>query len=187
MTGRIPGFILHPALRQLYAYWRSLSIEGGIPLRNAIDATVMPQLLPSLNLLDRGPTPDDLRYRLAGSNIVAAFGFEPRGLTRGEIRARHVAPQKWADFDVTSRQTHDVAARCLVSYTHDHMTSYQREFLAYARLMLPVSEDGVRASGVLGAIMVKRGEDAFWRDFKELHLEVPVGELGLARPDAPAP
>ena len=179
MIPDVPDFIQHPALRQLYAYWRNLSVDDRIPLRRAIDPTAIPQLLPSLNLLDVGPTPDDLRYRLAGGSIVTSFGFEPRGLTRGEIRARHVAPQKWPDFDLTSQQTHDVAARRLVSYTHDHMTSYQREFLAYARLMLPLSEDGERASGILGAILVKRSEDAFWHDFCALHVEVPLVELGF--------
>jgi hypothetical protein len=129
--------------------------------------------------LEIGATPDDLRYRLAGGVIVDAFGFEPTGLTRRQIRAARVTPDRHAEFDRTSRETHEVAARCLVAYTHDHMTSYARDYLAYARLNLPVSEDGVRGSGVFGALFLSSDRDFFWQDdFTELHVTVPLAELG---------
>lgn len=181
-AGAIPAFIRHPRLRELYRYWRGLVVGGRLPCRRDIDATELGTLLPHINLLDVGATPDDLRYRLAGGAIVRAFGFEPRGLTRAEIRARHVAPAAYADFDETSRQTHDVAARRIIAYTHDRMTSYDRQFIAYARLMLPLSEDGITATGVLGCILTSADRSPFWVDFRELHHEMPLAELGIPDP-----
>jgi hypothetical protein len=174
-----PDFIRHPRLVELFLYWRSLSIDGALPRRRDIDATALRTLLPNIYLLDAGATPDDLRYRLAGSNICAAFGFEPRGLTRREIRARHVDPKAYADFDETSHQTHAIAARRIVAYTHDRMTSYDRRFMAYARLNLPISEDGGKATGIFGAILTKNDDEDFWRGFEELHVEMPVGAFGI--------
>lgn len=183
-AGAVPAVILHPRLRALYLYWRGLVVEGRLPRRRDIDAIALGPLLPHINLLDVGATPDELRYRLAGGAICQAFGFEPRGLTRAEIRQRHVAPAAHADFDETSRQTHDVAARRIVAYTHDRMTSYDRQFIAYARLMLPLSEDGIHATGVLGCILTSADRDPFWNDFVELHHELPLAELGIPDPGA---
>lgn len=176
---RIPDFIQHPRLRALFDYWRELAPRGGIPLRRAIDPLALRSLLPHLQILELGATPDDLRYRLAGGVIVEAFGFEPTGLTRRQIREARVTPDRRAEFDRTSRETHEVGARGLVAYTHDHMTSYARDYLAYARLNLPVSEDGMRGSGVFGALFLSSDRDFFWKDnFTELHVTVPVAELG---------
>ncbi|CAN0503453.1 unnamed protein product, partial [Phaeothamnion confervicola] len=116
---------------------------------------------------------------LVGNEIVATFGFEPRGKSRGEIRRTRVAPAKYADFDQTSRQMHDIARRGVVAYTHDHMTSYNLDYLAYARLMLPISEDGARITGISGALMMSGPDLPFWRNFSELHIEVPIEIFGL--------
>jgi hypothetical protein len=176
---QVPAFIVHPRLAELYRYWRGLGLDGHLPRRGEIDATAIPRLLPHLYLLDAGPTPDDLRYRLAGDAICTAFRFEPRGLTRREIKARHVAEKAVPDFDETSRQTHDIVARRIIAYTHDRMTSYDRKFMAYARLNLPISEDGHHASGILGCILTSSDGDDFWRSFQELHVELPLCEIGL--------
>jgi hypothetical protein len=178
MLDGIPDFIRHPRLAELFRYWRGLAPDGGVPRRRSIDPIALRSMLPHLQLLEIGPTPDDLRYRLAGGVLVEAFGFEPTGLTRRDIRRDRVTPDRHAEFDRTSRETHEVAARCLVAYTHDHMTSYARDYLAYARLNLPVSEDGVHGTGVFGALFLSSDGDPFWKDdFTELHVTVPLAEL----------
>lgn len=168
--------ILHPELRELFRYWRSLSRNGSIPRRRDIDPVALPKQLAHIYLLDIGAEPDDLHYRLAGGVIVEAFGFEPGGLSRREIRARHVNPQRYAEFDRTSAETHRVAAERIIAYTHDHMTSYARDYLGYARLNLPISEEGLTPSGIIGAIYLSSDRKPFWRDFKELHVEFPLAE-----------
>jgi hypothetical protein len=179
LNDRNGDFICHPDLRRLFGHWLALSVAGQIPLRRDVDPLAFRDLMPNLQLLDVGATPDDLRYRLVGSEIAATFGFEPRGMSRGEIRRTRVTPDKYADFDRTSRETHDIARRGVVAYTHDHMTSYNLDFLAYARLMMPVSEDGARITGIFGALIMSSGGDGFWRNFRDLHVEVPIESLGL--------
>jgi hypothetical protein len=175
---RVPDFIRHPRLAELFRYWRGLAPGGGVPLRRAIDPVALRSMLPHLQLLEIGATPDDLRYRLAGGVIVDAFGFEPTGLTRRQIRQARVTPDRQAEFDRTSRETHEVGKRLLVAHTHDHMTSYARDYLAYARLNLPVSEDGVHGSGVFGALFLSNDGDTFWqRGFAELHVAIPIAEI----------
>lgn len=179
MTDCDGAFIRHPDLQRLFRHWLALSVDGRVPLRRAIDPLAFRDLMPNLQLLDVGATPDDLRYRLVGSNISAVFGFEPRGKTRREIRQTHVSPENHADFDQTSRETHDIARRGVIAYTHDHMTSYNLDYLAYARLMLPISEDGITFTGIFGALMISHGRDPFWRNFANLHVEVPIETFGL--------
>lgn len=175
-----PAFIQHPRLVELFNYWRSLSIDGSVPCRRDIDPLALRYMLPNLYLLEAGASADDLRYRLAGSAICTAFGFEPRNLTRRDIRHRHVDPQAYADFDETSRQTHAIVERGIIAYTHDRMSSYDRNYIAYARLNLPISENGRQPTGILGAIIAKNDEGEIWRDFKELHVEMPLAEFGIS-------
>jgi len=177
MADSVPAFVRHPGLAELFRYWRSLAPLGEVPRRRSIDPIDLRAMLSNLQLLEIGATPDDLRYRLAGGLIVEAFGFEPTGLTRGEIKRARVARDRHPEFDRASRETHEVAARRLVAYTHDHMTSYARDYLAYARLNLPVSEDGVRCTGVFGALFLSSDGDPFWNKFDELHVVVPLAEL----------
>lgn len=167
-------FILHPGLKRLFRYWLQLSENGDIPRRKDIDPIALKSILPNLYLLDAGKGPDDLRYRLAGSLIVQAFGFEPGGLTRGEIRRRHVPPERFAAFDRTSAETHRVVTDAVISYTHDHMTSYTKDYLAYARLNLPISEDGKTLTGIFGAIFLSSDGNPFWNQVADMHVEVPL-------------
>lgn len=168
------SIILHPALKAFFRYWRGLSRHGALPQRRDIDPVDLRQLLPHLYLIDAQATPDELRYRLAGSLIVQAFGFEPGGLTRADIRARHVQAERQGEFDRTSAETHRIITDRIVAYTHDHMTSYTKDYLAYARLNLPISEDGLTPTGIFGAIYLSSDGQPFWDQFEELHFEVPL-------------
>lgn len=167
-------FILHPALKNLFRYWRSLSVNGSVPRRRDIDPIALRSMLSHLYLLDAGQAPDDLRYRLAGSLIVEGFGFEPGGLTRAEMRDRYVLPERYPEFDRTSAETHSIVVKGVVTYSHDHMTSYTKDYLAYARLNLPISEDGRTLSGIFGAIFLSSDGKPFWNQFSDLHVEVPL-------------
>lgn len=170
-------FILHPALKNLFRYWRGLSINGSVPRRRDIDPIALKVMLPHLYLLDSRGGPDDLRYRLAGSLIVQSFGFEPGGMTRAEMRHRHVLPERYPEFDHTSAETYSIVADGVITYSHDHMTSYTKDYLAYARLNLPISEDGETLTGVFGAIFLSSDGKPFWDQFAELHVEVPLAAV----------
>ena len=70
----------HPRALRLYRYWQSIRPpEGGPPRRGAFDPVAVPDLLPSICLLDVLREPFRLRYRLVGTGIVAAVGREVTG------------------------------------------------------------------------------------------------------------
>ena len=178
--GEDPGaFVLHPELKRLFQLWLGWSKVGSIPARRDIDPLVLKPLLPSLQLLDLGETPEDLRYRLVGGDITATIGFEHRGMTRADIRRTRVLAKDFADFDLTSFEMYDTALRSLVSYTHGHVTSYDRDELACARLLLPISEDGLSIPGILGGMYMSSDNSGFWADFIEHHVEMPIETFGL--------
>lgn len=168
---------MHPTLRGLFRYWRSLSRDGALPLRRDLDPIAMRPFLPHLYLLDAGAMPDDLRYRLAGTRIVEAFGFDPSRRTRADIRAEHVRPERRSEFDRTSAETQRIVSQRIVAYTHDHMTSYTKDFMCYARLNMPISEDGLAATGVFGAIYSSTDPDPFWDVFADMHVEISVDTI----------
>lgn len=171
------AIIMHPTLRSLFRYWRSLSRDGALPLRRDLDPIAMRPFLPYLYLLDAGATPDDLRYRLAGTRIVEAFGFDPGNRTRASIKAEHVRPERCGEFDRTSLETHRIVSQRIIAYTHDHMTSYTKDFMCYARLNMPISEDGRTATGVFGAIYSSTDENPFWDVFADMHVEISVDAI----------
>lgn len=66
-------------VRQLHDYWQSLRRGRSIPARDDIDPVAIWSLLPNVHLSEWHHDPDRVRCRLAGTEIVAALGFEIRG------------------------------------------------------------------------------------------------------------
>jgi hypothetical protein len=61
----------------LYAYWLAIGGAHAMPARSDLNPADIPLLLPFLVLVER--TDDDLRYRLVGSAIARAAGYDPTG------------------------------------------------------------------------------------------------------------
>ena len=60
-------------------YWRSLPCEGGaVPYRSSFDPSKIMPLLPRIAIYDV-KSPDEIVYRLAGTEIVERFGHEVTG------------------------------------------------------------------------------------------------------------
>ena len=71
----------HPDVRLLHDDWRSLRPgDGGLPARRDIDPAQIVRLLPGIWMLDVHRAPFRLRYRLAGTAVVAAHQRELTGL-----------------------------------------------------------------------------------------------------------
>jgi hypothetical protein len=68
----------HPRLKRLYEYWKAIHPPQGLPGRQEFDPAALPDLLPSLWILDVQREPFRLRYRLVGTSIVCSA---PGGLT----------------------------------------------------------------------------------------------------------
>ncbi len=71
--------ILHPASRQLFRYWETLRAEDPCPNRRDFDLKVVKSIVPHLMIVERQAHTGQFGYRLAGTGIVADFGFNPTG------------------------------------------------------------------------------------------------------------
>jgi len=72
-------------IRRLYLYWRSKCRDGTIPRRADIDPVEIPKLVPNMLIADIEHDPFRVRYRLVGTAIVEATGFEFTGKYLDEI------------------------------------------------------------------------------------------------------
>jgi hypothetical protein len=69
---------LTDAPRRLYEYWSSLPKNGLLPPRSAVDPAALKGILPQIAITEWN-APSELKYRLAGTGVVARFGFDPTG------------------------------------------------------------------------------------------------------------
>jgi hypothetical protein len=65
--------------KRLYDYWESVRRGRKMPSRTDIDPTEIWTLLPNIHLSDWFTNPDRIRYRLAGTELVASIGREISG------------------------------------------------------------------------------------------------------------
>ncbi len=65
--------------RELFDYWRRCAVGDGLPTRASINPAAIPTLLPGVSILEAGPQPEKLIYRLAGTRIRDIFGQEVTG------------------------------------------------------------------------------------------------------------
>jgi hypothetical protein len=78
----------HPKVMQAYRHWCSLRLGDQLPGRQHIDPFALRSLLPSVWLADITRDPLRLRYRLAGTSIVAGLSREVTGLWLEEAHPR---------------------------------------------------------------------------------------------------
>jgi len=65
--------------RELFDYWRACAESRALPSRSRINPAAISSLLPGISILDAGPKPDDIIYRLAGTRLPEIFGREVTG------------------------------------------------------------------------------------------------------------
>jgi hypothetical protein len=82
-----PDISDNPRFQDLVAYWQAKRGERALPLRRDVDPLQLKAHLGSLNIIECLPGLDDFRYRLIGTNIVAAYGRDSTGKTVREIYA----------------------------------------------------------------------------------------------------
>jgi hypothetical protein len=68
-----------PVLNKLYEHWLTWRGSRRMPSRADIDPFSMPKLLPNLMLIDVSHEPMRFRYRVVGTNVVAATGEDRTG------------------------------------------------------------------------------------------------------------
>ena len=147
-----------PVLADTLAYWRAKRRAGALPKRRDIDPTEIGPLLANLQLIDVIDGGSRYRYRLVGTNIVAAFGGEYTGKFLDELfTGERLAYARRVYATVCSRMTP-------VFLRNRYSTTLDVEMIAN-RLYMPLSDDGCSVNIILGALSFEFGRDSapgFW-------------------------
>jgi hypothetical protein len=78
-----PGQVKSHRIRWARDYWQGKRTSGRLPLRTQIDPIEMPRLLPYLMLIE--VIDGRMRYRLVGTHVVAAAGYDFTGRYLDEL------------------------------------------------------------------------------------------------------
>jgi hypothetical protein len=142
--------INHPDLQFLYDYWLERSAEGRAMARDAFDPVDMPGLLKNLILAEVDDAGQAIRYRLVGTEIVAAHGFDFTGWTIERLTSG-------ATLEFTRRLYAKVVTRGAPVYSEGHFQWMDKEYQWTKRLHLPLSRNG---DGVVDMVLVGQIFDA---------------------------
>ena len=133
-----------PILGPAYEYWRSKCGARAMPRRRDIDPTEIPRLLPNIQIGEIVDT--RIRYRLAGTAIVEAYGEELAGKYFDEMsfRAKDCASSK-TNYRMMCNEKRPV----LVCNRYDSKRDVP---LICTRLIMPLSDDGETVNQCLTAM-----------------------------------
>jgi hypothetical protein len=124
-------------LREIYAYWQGKRGLRRMPARRDVDPVEMPLLLPHLligEVVDGGA---QFRYRLTGTAITRALGYDPTGRTIDDIASGHYRDH--------INELHRMLCRARAPLFAQSEAAVAGNFFA-KRLLLPLSEDGTEAN-----------------------------------------
>ena len=119
--------------RDLYAYWLSKRGACGMPTRSDINPAEIPQLLPYVMIVAKDGY--QYRYRLVGSAVVQAMGYDATGTTVGTyIVGPEVAEEARAIFGRVFTSV------CPIFATGEYLPK-SGSCLCLSSLTLPLSDD----------------------------------------------
>jgi hypothetical protein len=144
-----PKAIRDSRLLGLFHYWLGKRQGRAMPARRDIDPIEMRQWLGNLLLVEFPPDPMQYRIRLDGVNLVEFYSASREGkgveaMTSDEER-RIVLPQYMT-----------VLEKKQPAYYESEFVTSEGIITAQRKLLLPLSEDGVRVNMVLGGIYFDR-------------------------------
>jgi len=132
-------------LGRALAYWERKRGSRAMPSRAEIEPSEIMPLLPSLQLIDVAEGGTRFRYRLVGTDIVAAFGREYTGKWLDELFATTRLKFAQEVYRLVCRERLPVFARS------SYLTANERHLIAN-RLCVPLSADGATVTMILGAL-----------------------------------
>ncbi|MDT8343770.1 MAG: PAS domain-containing protein [Thermohalobaculum sp.] len=141
--------MLHPDIRALEAYWQDLRAGRVCPFRAEVDPRDIPSKIGSLFILeDLGL--GNVRFRIAGTALIDAFGLELRGMPVGSV------------MEFSARQSltellRETMAEPGVGYARLRRADAPGE--TWELLLLPLRSDHGRVDRLIGALH-RLGEDA---------------------------
>jgi len=126
--------VRNDALRLFVEAWLLWRGDALLPHRGQLDLNRIKRLLPGIALLDvHGP--EDVRYRVAGTRLVAHLGFDPTGRNYKEL----TPPGQWP---VRSYRVRQMVARPCAGAMH-HEEEFDLHRVVVGMLTLPLLPDAV--------------------------------------------
>lgn len=147
----------HAKIHSLFRYWDSLRPADGLPARKDFDPTEIPDLLPNIWLIDVIPPTPRFQYRLVGTAIVQARGYDQTGCFLDQEVADFPQSQTYADLQKVL--TGEVSwRRGVPDKLHRLNDIYSLE-----RIFLPLASDGTSVNIVVALTLYQsmaRGRQA---------------------------
>jgi hypothetical protein len=140
----------HASLQQLKAYWLAKKGAALAPPRSAIRPEEIVALLPNLALVDVVGDLPRFRVRLFGTALAAAYGGDITGKFVDEVDFGRVGGDVIQHMTTVVRECRPVAVRISLTKSED------RRHIDYERIWLPLSQDGIRVTMLLGGVAVER-------------------------------
>ena len=130
--------------KRLYTYWDSRRQGRKMPSRRDIDPTDIWPLLPNIHMSDWFTGPDRIRYRLAGTELVASIGREISGRWLAEF---HTHP---SDLEETLSLYRKVAATAEPVFGSTIATNLRVGVDHFEWVLCPLSENGTEVTNFIG-------------------------------------
>jgi hypothetical protein len=147
--------------RELFDYWLSSAGARRMPARSDLDPLEIPQLLPSIGLIEIRDGLDDATFRVAGTRLRDIYGEEITGKRAGEVFSGEAADY-W-------RRIH---LRVLESGVPLHGVmrgpAKDRDHVVLFWLRLPLSETGAEIDRILCYDVAGPAENVCAQDYKLL-------------------
>jgi hypothetical protein len=125
----------YPDLVRVRGYWEGKRGDRFAPRRADIDPADLVEVLPRVMLADVRPDPLEFRYRLSGTGIADIHGREHTGKS-----PRDLTPPA---YGALIHAHYCEAVRRREPLLHLIMLDTDERSRSYARLLLPLSEDGI--------------------------------------------
>ncbi len=138
-------------LGEALAYWQSLRQDGLLPSRDDVDVLDLRPLVGNIHLVDVGDDPSDIRFGLYGTRVPLQNYKDFTGKGPGMVGSAAYSQAVMEDYKA-------VQATGTPCYQHivariDYIVH------SYARLILPLADDGRHVNKLLVCINVRPFED----------------------------
>ncbi len=138
------GVAEHPGIVALRSYWRRIG-DGRLPSRADLDPADITRILGNVMLVDVEHSPIRFRMRLCGTIVDRLFGRDFTGCYLDERGAEYFERDVLTDYGdvVTTQRPHFLQRTVALG---------DGVWLAYQRLLLPLSENGADVDMLLGGV-----------------------------------
>jgi hypothetical protein len=150
----------YPDLLRVRAYWEGKRQVRFAPRRADIDPVDLVDSLPRIMLADVLPEPLDFRYRLSGTRIADVHGKEMTGKS-----PRDLVP---AAYGALIYDHYCEAVRRRQPLLHLIVLDSDKRSRSYARLLLPLSEDGSAVTMLMAVDSKEQNTQALKAYFTEI-------------------